>query len=286
MITILVTGSNGQLGSELRDMAAEYPDYRFLFTDIGELDITDTSQVSAFFAREQPDVVINCAAYTAVDKAEDDEETALLLNAAAPGLLAAECSLRNGFFVHISTDYIFNGNAKTPIREEDPPDPRSAYGRTKLEGERRVAANTHHGLIIRTSWLYSSYGHNFVKTILRYGREKVELNVVNDQRGTPTYARDLARTILTILAKKDKVSGLETFNFSNGGETTWYEFAVTLLALKNVDCRVNAVGTKDYPTKAARPQYSVLSKEKIVSRFGIVIPDWKESLAECLDKID
>jgi dTDP-4-dehydrorhamnose reductase len=285
MTTILVTGSKGQLGSELQELAAKYPGYRFVFTDIGELDVTNPILVNQFFEKEKPDVVINCAAYTAVDNAEDEEETALLLNAAAPGLLASECAARHGFFVHLSTDYVFNGKASSPIREEDTPDPQSAYGRTKLAGEEQVAAKAVHGMIIRTSWLYSQFGNNFVKTILRYGREKGILNVVSDQKGTPTYARDLARTILSILPMKDRISGVEIFNYSNTGETTWHEFAVTLLALKEISCIVNAVGTQEYPTKAARPQYSVLSKDKITTRFGITIPSWKESLRECLIQI-
>lgn len=286
MTTILVTGSKGQLGSELRELAPGFPGFRFLFTDIEELDITDSGQVANLFAIEKPGVVINCAAYTAVDKAEDEEEKAFLLNGIAPGILASASAAAGGFFVQISTDYVFNGNSIRPILEEDKPDPQSAYGRTKLEGEHRVAAEAGHGVIIRTSWLYSSYGQNFVKTILKYGRERGELNVVSDQRGTPTYARDLAAAILEVVRLRDLITGVGIFNYSNEGDTTWYEFAVNLLAMKGVRCCVIPVTTGEYPTRAARPSYSVLSREKIRSVFGLSIPGWKESLKECLLKID
>lgn len=286
MTKILVTGSNGQLGSELQEMADSFPSYRFLFTDVAELDITDAGAVNSLFMLEKPDVVINCAAYTAVDKAEDDEHAARRLNAEAAGLLASASASCNALMVHISTDYIFNGRATRPITEVDKPEPASVYGLTKLEGESEVAAKALKAVIIRTSWLYSSYGHNFVKTILKYGRERGSLDVVNDQAGTPTYARDLAGTILALLPQMQEIRGTEIFNYSNEGVTNWYEFAKEILALKDVHCIVNPILTKDYPTKAPRPAYSVLSKQKIRERFGIAIPDWKESLKECLKKIE
>lgn len=286
MTKILVTGSNGQLGSELRDLAGGYPEYEFLFTDIAELDITDEQAVRQYFLREKPAVVINCAAYTAVDKAEDDPETAYALNALAAGFLARASNSAGALMIALSTDYVFNGKAGQPITEEDPPEPGSVYGSTKLEGERAVASNAGRAVIIRTSWLYSSHGHNFVKTILKYARERGVLNVVNDQYGSPTYARDLAAVILDLLPGWQQTAGTEIFNYSNGGTTTWYEFAKEILALKGVPCTVNPVTTDLYPTRAARPAYSVLSTEKIRNRFRIVIPGWKESLTECLKKIE
>lgn len=286
MTTILVTGSKGQLGSELRELAAGYPHLQFTFTDVEELDITREDEVGRFFSGNRFDVVINCAAYTAVDQAEDDEGKVLLLNGTAPGILASACAKHNSFLVHLSTDYIFNSDGTRPIMEDDQPEPQSAYGRTKLEGELQVTARASHGMIIRTAWLYSSHGNNFVKTILKYARERGELNVVNDQRGTPTYARDLAKAILDILPLRTKIEGLGIFNYSNEGETTWYAFAVALLRMKGVSCKVNPVSTDAYPAKAKRPLYSVLSKEKIKTAFGIRIPDWEESLNACLQKID
>ena len=286
MTKILVTGSKGQLGSELQKLAGNYPGYRFLFTDIDELDITDASAVRCFFERERPEVVINCAAYTAVDQAEDHEDTARLLNAEAAGSLAAASGACDALMVHISTDYVFSGNAERPMTEEDDPDPVSVYGRTKLEGEKAVAANATRAVIIRTSWLYSSFGNNFVKTILRYGRERGTLNVVDDQTGTPTYARDLAEAILNLLPEMRDIRRAEIFNYSNEGITTWYDFALEIIAVKGIRCTVNPILTKEYPTRAPRPAYSVLSKEKIKQRFGITIQDWRVSLKECLKKID
>jgi len=273
MTKILVTGSNGQLGSEIRELAGTYPSWRFLFTDVAELDITDALAVNALFMRERPDAVINCAAYTAVDKAEDEEPAARRINADAAGILAAASASCNALMLHISTDYVFNGSASRPITEEDPPEPASVYGKTKLEGESEVAAKAQKAVIIRTSWLYSSHGHNFVKTILKYGRERGSLDVVTDQVGTPTWARDLAGTILALLPRMQEIRGTEIFNYSNEGVTNWYEFAQEILALKGVQCRVNPILTKDYPTKAPRPAYSVLSKKKIRDRFGIAVPD-------------
>jgi dTDP-4-dehydrorhamnose reductase len=286
MTKILVTGSKGQLGSELQELAESYPAYRFLFTDVAELDITDAGAIHTLFTRERPDVIINCAAYTAVDKAEDEAAAAYLLNAEAAGLLASASASCNALMIHISTDYIFNVTTFRPITEMDTPEPASVYGHTKLEGEKAVAAKGAKAVIIRTSWLYSSYGNNFVKTILKYGRERGNLNVVNDQTGTPTYARDLAGTILGLLPQLQLIRGTEIYNYSNEGFTTWYEFAKTILEMRGIQCTVNPVLTKDYPTRAARPAYSVLSKEKIKERFGIAIPDWKESLKECLKKTE
>lgn len=286
MMTILVTGSNGQLGSELRDLAPGFPDARFIFTDVAELDITDPDQVTRFFDRERPDVVINCAAYTAVDKAEDDEPAARRLNAMAPGILATACARNNGFFVQTSTDYIFDGEADTPVTEEKAPAPRSVYGRTKLDGEREVLNKAVHGVIVRTAWLYSSYGNNFVKSILKKARETGSLRVVNDQTGSPTYARDLALAVLDIIRQRQMISGVEIFHYADEGSITWYDFALTIVRIKEVACTVVPVRTEDYPARAIRPRFSVLSTEKIRARFGITIPHWEVSLHECLTKID
>ena len=284
MIPVLVTGGNGQLGRELRDLADSSPGFRFLFTDVEELDITRPQLISKFFLREKPGIVINCAAFTAVDRAEDEPEAAYLLNASAPGFLAEACSASGAFLIHLSTDYIFPGTTPDPLTETDPPGPVSVYGKTKLEGERLVTAKTGHAAILRTSWLYSSYGHNFVKTILRLGRERDSLRVVNDQTGSPTYARDLARALISVASHRNEIQGTETFHYANAGATTWFEFARTLLAMKEVSCEVHPIRTDEYPTRAVRPRYSILSSEKITSRFGILIPGWKESLKACLQK--
>ena len=286
MITILVTGSNGQLGNELRDLAPGFPDVRFIFTDVAELDITDPDQVTRFFDRERPDVVINCAAFTAVDKAEDEEQAARRLNAMAPGILATACARNNGFFVQISTDYIFDGEGDTPVTEDKSPGPRSVYGDTKLDGEQEVLNKAIHGVIVRTAWLYSSYGNNFVKSILRKARETGSLRVVNDQTGSPTYARDLARAVLDIIRQRQMIKGVEIFHYADEGDITWYDFALAIVRIKEVACQVAPVRTEDYPARAIRPRFSVLSTEKIRARFGFTIPNWEVSLQECLTKID
>lgn len=285
MTTILVTGSKGQLGSDLKDLSGNHPVYRFLFTDVDELDITDLPALSAYFEKEKPDVVINCAAYTAVDKAEDEPERAFQINAEAAGYIAEACTRHHCFLFHISTDYVFDGTTPAPIKEDRETAPASVYGHSKLEGERQVIARAEHGMIIRTSWLYSSYGSNFVKTILRLARERGALKVVNDQTGTPTYSRDLAEAILTIVPLRERINGVEIFHYANEGIVTWHGFAEAILHSKGVACTVTPIPTKDYPAKAKRPMYSVLSTDKIKTRFGITIPGWKDSMERCLKKI-
>jgi dTDP-4-dehydrorhamnose reductase len=280
MVRILITGSNGQLGSEFRAIAIEYPHFAFLFTDVDELDITDEKKVREFFEQEEPDVVINCAAYTAVDKAEDEPVFAWRVNRDAVANLTRSCDLYDNFLVHISTDYVFDGANSRPYREDDIPAPRSVYGLSKLEGEEAMQSCLQRGLIIRTSWLYSSFGSNFVKTILKKCAEGGELKVVSDQIGSPTYARDLARCILDILPAALSNERLEIFHYANQGQCSWYDFALEIARINGIPCTINATDTEGYPTKAPRPAYSVLDTSLLRERFGICIPHWSESLTE------
>lgn len=287
MTKILVTGSNGQLGNELRELANNAP-FDFIFTDIAELDITDSNAVTALFAQEHFDFAINCAAYTNVNKAESDEELAKKINALAPENLAKACKTYQCKFIHISTDYVFDGSHCQPYSEDEDVCPQSAYGRTKLDGEQRVLAAHDMSIIIRTAWLYSTYGNNFVKTMIHYGKEKDSLNVVFDQVGTPTYAGDLAQAIITIITKvtqgeKAFVPGI--YHFSNEGVCSWYDFTKEIHAIAGISCQVNPIETKDYPTPATRPFYSVLNKAKIKNTFGVTVPYWKDSLIRCIQKL-
>jgi len=286
MVTILVTGSKGQLGSEIKAIAREFPFYSFLFTDVEELDITDREKSDHFIRETEPDVIINCAAYTAVDKAEEEPEKAMWLNRDAVSNLAGACDKYDCFMVQISTDFVFDGENSIPYREEDIPCPMSVYGLSKLDGEEALMACLQKGMIIRTSWLYSSFGNNFVKTILKKAKETGHLNVVDDQVGSPTYARDLARTILNILPSAMAVQQLELFHFANEGSCSWYEFAREIVALAKIECKIDPVKTGHYPAKAKRPAYSVLNASLIKGRYGITIPDWKESLAKCLSELN
>jgi dTDP-4-dehydrorhamnose reductase len=282
MVTILVTGSNGQLGMELRTLAPDYPFFNFIFTDIAELDITAADKVEKFVAVNEPDVIINCAAYTAVDQAEDEPEKAMWLNRDAVSNLARACDLYDSFLVHISTDFVFDGENTRPYREDDAPCPISVYGLSKLDGEDAMSACLQKGLIIRTSWLYSSFGRNFVKTILKKGSDTDHLDVVDDQFGSPTYARDLARAILDILPSAISANSLELFHYSNEGSCSWYEFAEEIVSIADLQCKVTPIKTVDYPAKAKRPPYSVLDTSLIKERFGLTIRDWRESLRECI----
>ena len=276
-MTILVTGGNGQLGCALRLASAE-SQHRFVFTDIEELDITSATAVEAFFSREKFDVVVNCAAYTAVDLAEDNEEQANLINHKAVAILADACKRHNATLIHISTDYIFSGNADTPYNEESAPAPISVYGRTKLAGERAILESGCKYIILRTAWLYSQFGRNFVKTMRELTATRSEIRVVADQIGTPTYAGDLAETI-TYIINSGQLSKCGIYNYSNEGQCSWYDFAVEIARLSgNLGCKINPCATADYPTKARRPQYSVLDKSKIIATFGLAIPEWRESL--------
>ncbi len=284
-MNILVTGSKGQLGSELRDLEKDYSQYTFFFTDIEDLDITQEERIYKFIKTNKIEVVINCAGYTAVDKAENDKPQAMLLNATAVKYMAQACNKAGCLLFHISTDYVFEGKSHKPYTENDTASPKSIYGKTKLDGEIEVIFNAKRAIIIRTSWLYSSYGNNFVKTILKKARENKELKVVFDQIGTPTYARDLAKTILQIIPKVPTKIRTEIYNFSNEGVTSWYDLAQAIVDTKKLDCHIEPVLSKDFPTEAQRPFYSVLNKARIKKDFGITIPHWRKSLMECLQKL-
>jgi dTDP-4-dehydrorhamnose reductase len=282
---ILVTGAKGQLGNEIRELSADYPLYRFLFTDVDELDITDEATVNAFVAADKPDVIINCAAYTAVDKAETDSSTANLINTKAPGILAKAAKKHYALLVHISTDYVFEGKSYVPVSETAVPNPQSLYAKSKYMGEQEIVKNAGKAIIIRTSWLYSPFGNNFVKTILKYGEERGRLKVVFDQIGTPTYAHDLARTILEILQEAAQEPGIHFYHYSNEGVASWYDFATAIIELSGISCKLDPIETKDYPLPAARPFYSVLNKEKIRQKYGLEIPYWRKSLQHCLKRM-
>jgi len=281
---ILVTGCNGQLGSEIRELSGTYPQYGFVFTDLEELDITDRRQVGKYMKTHNISCVINCAAYTAVDKAEEEIEKARLINKTGAAVLADATNELHALLVHISTDYVYDGRSYKPYTETDNTNPKSFYGKTKLEGELEIVFNAAKAVIIRTSWLYSSFGNNFVKTIIRKARETGLLKVVTDQIGTPTYAKDLACTILDIIPQCQSVKRTEIYNYSNEGVISWFDFAKTIIELTKISCEVVAVETKDYPTAAARPFYSVLNKAKMKKDFNITIPYWKDSLKDCLTK--
>ncbi len=273
----LVVGANGQLGSELKLQLQG----KAVYVDRTELDITDKAAVEAFVAQHQFEAIINCAAYTAVDKAESDEKVAELINVEGPRNLAA-----TGLpLVHISTDYVFDGTACRPYSEDDEPNPQTAYGRTKLAGEKAVMETAQTAVIIRTAWLYSTFGNNFVKTMRKLGAERDSLNVVFDQVGTPTYAKDLAAAIVAILPQM-KAGTKEIYHFSNEGVCSWYDFALAVMAQSDLNCEVLPIESKDYPTPAKRPHYSVLNKAKIKRDFGIKINNWAVSLAECVEKLN
>lgn len=280
---ILVTGCNGQLGNEMQLLEKNNPQHSYFNTDVAELDITDQHAVEKFIADNEIDGVVNCAAYTAVDKAEDNKDLCRLLNATAPAYLAAAIEKRGGWMIQVSTDYVFDGTQHTPYTESDPTCPNSVYGSTKLEGEQQVAALCQRAMIIRTAWLYSTFGNNFVKTMIRLGKEKPELGVIFDQVGTPTYARDLAVAIFAAI-NSGVVPGV--YHFSNEGVISWYDFTKAIHRIAGIDtCRVRPLHTSEYPTPAKRPHYSVLDKTKIKQTYGIEIPYWEESLAECISKL-
>ena len=278
---ILVTGSNGQLGSEIRELSSNYS-YTFFFTDRNNIDITSKDSIKAFCQTNNINVIINCAAYTAVDKAESDELNADLVNRKAVKKLALVSQDLNIKLIHISTDYVFDGKNFKPYCEEFQTNPQGVYGKTKLDGENEMRdINPKNSIIIRTSWVYSSFGNNFVKTMLRLGSEKESLGVIFDQVGTPTYARDLAKTILDILPKIEN-SKVEIYNYSNEGVLSWYDFAKEIMKMAKLDCKINPIETFQYPTPAKRPHYSLLNKSRIKSTFNIEITYWKDSLDECL----
>jgi len=286
MLNILVTGSNGQLGSEIKALSESYTDYNFFFTDVDNLDITEYQDLNIFFTKNKIDYVINCAAYTAVDRAEEDTDNARYININAVKYLSQISRKHNAFLIHISTDYVFDGKNYKPYTENDPICPTSVYGKTKAEGESEVISHTEKAIIIRTSWLYSSFGYNFVKTILKYGQERGKLNVVFDQIGTPTYAADLAKSILNIIPKLKNKNNVEIYHFSNEGVCSWYDFAKEIIEISKIKCDIIPIETKDYPLPAPRPHFSVLDKSKIKKEFQIIIPYWKVSLKICMDKIN
>lgn len=283
-MNILVTGCNGQLGNEIQLLEKGNGKHVFFNTDVNELDITDENAINAFVDANNIDGIINCAAYTAVDKAESNEALCHTLNATAPGYLAAAMGKRGGWMVQVSTDYVFDGTKHTPYSETDPTCPDSVYGRTKLEGEQLVRQHCERAMIVRTAWLYSIFGNNFVKTMIRLGKEKTELGVIFDQIGTPTYARDLAVSIMTAV-EKGIIPGI--YHFSNEGVTSWYDFTKAIHRIASISgCHVRPIHTEEYPTPARRPHYSVLDKTKIKATYNIEVPYWEESLAECISKLD
>lgn len=290
MLNILVTGSNGQLGSEIKELVREdgilvQSPNKFFFTNKNSLDITDLYAIYEFVEQNSIHVIINCAAYTAVDKAEIDESNANAINHLAVKNLALISKEKKIKFIHISTDYVFDGNNYKPYIEDDTTHPQSVYGKTKLDGEKAMQEiNPKGAIIIRTSWVYSSFGNNFVKTMLRLGKERDSLGVIYDQVGTPTYAADLAKVILEIIPKIQN-STLKIYNYSNEGVLSWYDFAKEIMRMAKLECKLNPIETKEYPTPALRPHYSLLNKSKIKKDFGIVIPYWKDSLDECLKKM-
>ena len=280
---ILITGCNGQLGNEMQLLEKENPQHTYFNTDVAELDITDQAAIEKFVEDNEIDGIVNCAAYTAVDKAEDNEALCQRLNAEAPAYLAHAVGQRGGWMIQISTDYVFDGTKHTPYVEDDETCPNSVYGRTKLVGELNVQKLCERSMIIRTAWLYSTFGNNFVKTMIRLGKERPVLGVIFDQIGTPTYARDLAVAIMTAI-NEGIVPGI--YHFSNEGVTSWYDFTKAIHRIAGIkECQVRPLHTAEYPTPANRPHYSVLDKTRIKTVYGIEIPYWEESLAECIAKL-
>ena len=277
---ILVTGSNGQLGKELQQLADAYPQYHFVFASREDLKLEIFGLVENFFIATKPHYCINCAAYTAVDKAENEQDIAMLVNGEAVGNLAAICKKYNTKLIHISTDYVFDGESETPYKEDDDTGPINTYGKSKLLGEQLCMKENADAIIIRTAWVYSSFGHNFVKTMMRLMNERNELNVVADQIGSPTYAADLAKAILDIIASDKWESGV--YHYSNEGKISWYEFATVIKEFINSKTVVQAIETAQYPTPAKRPHYSLLNKSKIKSTYSVDVPDWKGSLQRCI----
>jgi len=281
-LTILVTGANGQMGNELQVLAPGFPDYRFLFATKEELNIANALTAEKYFSEHTIDFCINCAAYTAVDKAETDSENAFLINATAVATLATACNQNNAQLIHISTDYVFDGTANVPYKETDKTNPVSVYGKSKLQGEAWAMQNAPSTIIIRTAWLYSSFKANFVKTMLRLMKEKESINVVSDQFGCPTYAADLAMAIMHIITSGKSKEQPGMYHYSNAGITNWYEFAVAIKKLSGSNCIVNSITTDQYPTAAKRPAYSVLDSSKIKETFKLHTPNWENSLQKCL----
>lgn len=284
MKKILVTGANGQLGQCLKELSNTFSLLDFVFVDRSVLDISNKNQIDSIFKEGNYDFCINCAAYTAVDKAEEDKAKAYTINAEGAKYIAEACNKYNLTLVHISTDFVFNGQSNIPYNEKMDTDPISVYGKTKLEGEKVIQQVQKNHYIIRTSWLYSEYGGNFVKTMLKLSEKRDKLNIINDQLGTPTYAKDLANAIIKIIESDKKAYGV--YNYSNQGVASWYDFAKAIFEIKKVNIYTGSITTKEYPTPAKRPHYSVLNKEKIIQTFNLEIPYWRDSLKVCLDKIN
>ena len=291
MPVILVTGAQGQVGQELFDLQRQYPAFRLLGVDLPELDLTQADQVKAFFHKHDIRYCLSCAAYTAVDRAESEPETARAVNVDAAATLAECCQAKEIPLIHLSTDYVYHNNENRPLREDSSTKAKGVYARTKLEGDQAVL-HTHPGaMVIRTSWLYSAYGHNFVKTMIRLGKERGKVSVVFDQIGTPTYARDLAGAMLDIVSQLEDgtvsadVLG-QVYHYANEGVTSWYDFALAIFDEEGIDCAVTPLESYQYPTPARRPYYSLMSKAKIKDTFGLAIPHWRSSLRHCLKRLE
>lgn len=286
---ILLTGANGQLGQCLQDILKEQDTLKLFSTDIPELDITNENDLKYYFKQLSPAVCINAAAYTAVDKAEEEPELAGLVNGTAPGMIAQQCFRHDTLLIHVSTDYVYHSITHRPLLETDPTDPKGVYAKSKWQGELAVSKGTPNHVIIRTSWLYSEYGHNFVKTMIKLGRKGMSLRVVNDQFGAPTYAKDLASAIVTIIhrylfSENRHVAGI--YNFSNAGDISWYHFARQIFTEREMEVDLHAIPSQEYPVKAIRPQNSRMNKDKICRAFDIRLKNWKESLEECLKRLE
>ncbi len=286
--SVLITGAKGQLGLSLQAIATQFPEFQLTCVDIDELDLCNVPSVDNFFKEQTFDFIINCAAYTAVDKAESEADLADQINHLAVKQVSRIAKQQKSALIHISTDYVFNGQHFQPYIESDPVDPQSVYGVTKLEGERAFQEESPEGIIIRTSWLYSEFGHNFVKSMLRLGKNRDRLQVIYDQIGTPTYAGDLAQAIFTIIQSgtfEQLKNNSQLYHYSNEGVCSWYDFAQYIFEISQTCCHVQPIESKDYPTAAQRPFYSLMNKAKIKSHFNLEIPYWKDSLAQCIQNI-
>ena len=279
-MNILITGSNGQLGNEMQISAKNFPNHHFIYTDVAELDICDKEALNAFVKSNDVNMIVNCAAYTAVDKAEDDVELCYKINAEAVKNIGEVATANGAKVIHVSTDYVFDGTNHVPYTEDMPVCPSSVYGKSKLAGEEALISACSQAVIVRTAWLYSSFGNNFVKTMIKLGTERESLNVIFDQVGSPTYAADLAEAIMTIISHESFVPGI--YHYSNEGVCSWYDFTKSIHRKSDITCNVQAIETKDYPTRTPRPHYSVLNKAKIKSTYGIAVPHWEDSLDKCL----
>lgn len=280
---ILVTGASGQLGSEIKELSVNYIDDTFIFVDREEMPLDDLTQVLSVIENVNPDLIISGGAYTAVDKAESEAELVDIINHQAVARMAEWAKQNNRKLIHISTDYVFQGTSSTPLKENEQTNPINVYGLTKQKGEEAIISSDADAVIIRTAWVYSSYGANFVKTMIRLMTDREEISVIGDQVGSPTYAHDLAQAILKIVHSDGWVKGI--YHFSNEGEISWYDFAIAIKELKNLDCYIKPITTAEYPTAAKRPSYSLLDKTKIKQTFGVAVPEWKQSLSNMLEKI-